>query len=91
MTGSKVRVNWDTAELEMVPRDNVNSPDHYTVGGFEAIDVIEAKLTPEELRGYYKGNALKYLMRANYKGKHSEDCAKAQWYLNRLLKDETVE
>lgn len=64
--------------------DIVNSPPHYTVGGYEAIDVIEAKLTKEEYRGYLKGNALKYLMRANYKGHHNEDIEKAQWYLRRL-------
>ena len=66
------------------PDDAVNSPPHYTVGGYEAIDVIEAKLTKEEYRGYLKGNALKYLMRANYKGHHNEDIEKAQWYLRRL-------
>ena len=42
--------------------DNVNHPAHYKVGGIETIDYIEAKLTPEEFRGYLKGNALKYLI-----------------------------
>jgi Protein of unknwon function (DUF3310) len=64
--------------------DAVNSPSHYTVGGFEAVDVIKAKLTPEEYRGYLKGNCLKYLMRANYKGKHNEDCRKHAWYAEEL-------
>jgi len=71
--------------------DDVNSPDHYTVGGYEAIDVIRAKLTPEEFRGYCKGNMLKYLMRANYKGHHNKDCQKAAWYASELeeaLEDE---
>ncbi len=65
---------------------DVNSPDHYTVGGHEAIAVIKAKLTPEEYRGYLKGNGLKYMMRANYKGQHDKDCAKAQWYIDELNK-----
>lgn len=67
------------------PRDDlINSPQHYKVGGYEAIDVIQAKLTPEEFRGYCKGNILKYLMRANYKGKHNQDVGKADWYMERL-------
>lgn len=62
----------------------VRSPEHYTVGGYEALDVIRAKLTEEEYRGYCKGNALKYLMRANYKGHHDADIGKALFYLEEL-------
>lgn len=62
----------------------VHRPAHYTAGGIEAIDVIEAKLTPEEFRGYCKGSSLKYLMRANFKGKEEQDRAKAEFYLQRI-------
>jgi len=65
--------------------DPVNRPDHYTVGGHEAIAIIRAKLTPEEYRGYLKGNMMKYLMRANYKGEHDNDCAKTNWYGEELM------
>lgn len=65
--------------------DMVNHPSHYKVGGIEAIDYIEAKLTPEEFAGYCKGNALKYITRAGYKADADEDTRKAVWYLNRLL------
>lgn len=68
------------------PSDEINSPQHYTTGGLEAIDVIQAKLTPEEYIGYCKGAMLKYLMRANYKGAHDKDCEKARWYAERLAK-----
>lgn len=64
--------------------DLINSPMHYKVGGYEAIDVLKAKLTPEEWRGYCKGNVLKYIMRANYKGHHDQDCGKAQYYMKEL-------
>ena len=64
--------------------DVVNNPEHYKVGGYEALDVIKAKLTPEEYRGYCKGNVLKYLMRANYKGHHDQDCEKAEFYNKEL-------
>ena len=66
--------------------DIVNKPIHYTVGGYEAIDTIRAKMTPEEYRGYCKGNIMKYLMRANYKGHHDQDCRKAEYYMSELIK-----
>ena len=65
-------------------RDEVKNPMHYTVGGYEALDVIKAKLSPEEYRGYCKGNILKYIMRSNYKGHHDTDCDKAQYYAQEL-------
>jgi hypothetical protein len=60
--------------------DNVNQPAHYTVGGIETIDFIRSKLTPEEFRGYCKGNALKYVTRELHKN-GDEDLRKAGVYL----------
>ena len=71
-------------------RDMVNSPEHYTVGGIETIDVICAKLGGNDSTqwlGYLLGNILKYVTRASYKGKYREDLKKAAYYLNRLIKD----
>ena len=65
--------------------DLVNNPKHYTVGGYEALDVMKAKLSPEEWRGACKANVLKYLMRANYKGHHDQDCEKALFYMKELV------
>ena len=74
------------SEADLLPKEDVvNSPKHYTVGGHESIDVIKAKLTPEEYRGFLKGNVMKYLHRANYKGKHKQDIGKAAFYLNKLV------
>ena len=66
--------------------DMVNSPPHYNQYGIECIQAIMATLTEEEFRGYCKGNVLKYTWRENYKNKN-EDLLKAQWYLNKLLKE----
>lgn len=60
--------------------DPVNSPTHYIHGGIETINIIRSMLTPEEYRGYLKGNILKYRERAPYKGKTDEDYAKAKKY-----------
>ena len=70
-----------------IDSDMVNSPDHYTHNGIEAINVIEAKLTDEQYEGYLQGSVMKYLLRSNYKGKRNEDLKKAQWYLNTLVEN----
>ena len=67
------------------PQDLVNHPPHYTDGKIECIEAIEAQLTPEEFRGYAKGNIAKYLWREKHKG-GTESLKKARWYLNLLIK-----
>ena len=60
--------------------DNVNSPKHYTQGGIETIDFIEAKLGKEGTSAYCMGNVIKYVTR--WKDKNGrEDLEKAHWYL----------
>lgn len=66
--------------------DVVNSPAHYTKGGIECIDAIRAALTPEEFRGYCKGNAIKYSWRERHKG-GNEDLKKASWYLTKISEE----
>jgi len=66
-----------------IPIDLINAPPHYRQGGIECIDAIRAALTPEEFRGYCKGNAIKYVWREKHKG-GDEDLKKAAWYLNRI-------
>ena len=78
-------VPWATKEEPPVLVDNVNHPEHYNTGGVECIEAIEAQLTPEEYRGYLRGNCAKYLWRCNNKGHTKQDLEKCQWYLNRLL------
>ena len=72
--------DWDAVRPDMV-----NSPAHYMQGGIETIDFIEAKLTPEEFRGYLKGNVLKYASRMGNKGSMRLDAGKAAWYSNRIV------
>ncbi len=62
--------------------DLVNAPPHYRQGDIECIDAIRAALTPEEFRGYLKGNVLKYTWREKHKG-GGQDLDKAAWYLQK--------
>ena len=65
--------------------EEVSSPKHYQVlPGVEVIDIIKARLSPEEYRGYLKGNILKYHLRADYKGAPEKDRAKARVYEDML-------
>jgi len=69
---------------EKAELDAVNSPNHYTQGKFETIEIIE-EITKGYSDGYVAycvGNALKYLARAPFKhGEPSEDLSKAAKYL----------
>lgn len=61
---------------------------HYMNGLIETIDVIKMALTPEEFKGFLKGNVLKYELRAPYKHETpDEDYQKAKDYFN-LLEEE---
>jgi hypothetical protein len=67
-------------EVVGIAPDPVNHPKHYTTGGIETIDFIEAKKL-----GYNLGNVVKYITRSDYKGNKLEDLRKAQWYLSREI------
>ena len=63
--------------------DKVNHPKHYTYGKYEVIDVLEDWGLDKE---FCLGNTVKYIARAKHKGNELEDLRKAQWYLNRKIK-----
>jgi len=61
----------------------VTKPAGYNQYSLETIDAIQGQCTPDEYRGYLKGNAFKYLARYRKKG-GVQDLQKAAWYVNRL-------
>lgn len=61
--------------------DMVNNPPHYTKGGIELCDIIQAYGLD-----FYQGSALKYILRHGSKGDELEDMRKAVWYLNRKVR-----
>lgn len=69
--------------------DMVNSPKHYKLCGLdiESVDVIRATLTPEEFRGWCKGNAMKYMHRLGKKDDELQDAKKAMKYLEWLVRE----
>lgn len=64
--------------------DPVNRPAHYTSGGIECIDAMQAAFGDEAVKDFCLCNAFKYLWRHRQKN-GVEDLKKARWYLNRLI------
>ncbi|MFC9231335.1 DUF3310 domain-containing protein [Streptomyces decoyicus] len=69
------------SEVASRESDVVNHPAHYTwlPGGIEVIDITQNF-------GFVRGNALKYLFRADLKGRTVEDLKKARWYIDYEIK-----
>lgn len=64
--------------------DPIERPSHYASGGIEAVEALEASMTPEAFRGWLKGNILTYVWR--YEKKNGmEDLKKARWNLDLLI------
>ena len=57
---------------------------HYKDKVIQPWDVIDS-LPHAEAKGFYRGNAIKYIMRAGDKGPAREDYEKAIHYLEKLL------
>lgn len=66
-------------EATRVPDDA--NPDYYNRGGIASADIIDAwQLGP------WEANALKYLLRAKFKGNEAKDLKKAAWCIERARK-----
>ncbi len=61
-------------------KSKIEHPDHYTLGGIETWDFIEAKRL-----NYNLGNVVKYVTRCDHKGDPIEDLQKARQYLDREI------
>jgi hypothetical protein len=71
----------DACNLETCPwPSSVRHPAHYRVhpSGVECITIVEHM-------GFNLGNVVKYVWRADEKGKAIEDLRKAKWYLEREI------
>ena len=72
---------------DCIENDAVRSPKHYKLPGLniESVDVLRSVLTPEEFKGFCRGNALKYLIRAGRKDNELQDIKKAGVYIEWLI------
>ena len=62
-------ITAESLNFEEAPKsDAVNHPSHYNRDSREVIESIKGLCTPEEFRGYLKGNIIKYSARYSDKG-----------------------
>lgn len=74
----KVTATRELLGLPPIEADPVNSPEHYRQYPIEVIEITERL-------NFLLGNVIKYVLRADYKGKPLEDLKKAEWYLRREI------
>lgn len=74
--------------MEEKKNDVISNPDHYKLKGLdvEVWDVIKSVLGTVGFLGFYKGNIIKYILRANKKN-GLEDFKKARQYLDWLIEE----
>lgn len=70
--------------VKVVEYDLVKRPAHYNRGGVECIDAIKAQLTPEEWRGYLRGQIAKYNWRLGAKDEPKREAGKLLFYAKLL-------
>ena len=80
----------DETEPSKMSRDEpdmVNTPPHYTQGGIECADALDAMVSsyPDSNAAALAWQVGKYVWRHPHKAKPLEDLKKARWYLNRLI------
>lgn len=71
-------------EAKLKANDRQVAGNHYKQMRIQPWDVIDS-LDHAQAIGFYRGNALKYIMRAGEKGPAREDYEKARHYLDKLL------
>lgn len=79
-------INCDTIEKQLpgTRADDIQvSGTHYKDMGMQPWAVMQAVLTPEEFRGFLKGNVIKYAMRQGKKS-DTDDSGKAKHYAQKL-------
>jgi len=58
---------------------------YYDAGGIEVINIIHAKLTDEQYKGFLLGNVIKYACRMNYKLSPLRDAQKVAVYAEMMV------
>jgi hypothetical protein len=85
----KILSSYTGSKAVKVIKDNVNHPSHYTQGAIECIDAIkEATKGLFGIEAVCTANIIKYVWRWKFKN-GVEDLRKADWYLQRLIKEAT--
>ena len=98
MDTGRTSITEDSSIVQMdavlkIDQHLIKNPSHYKIKlkgerDIEVVEIIEAVLTEEEFKGFVKGNAIKYILRAGKKGKEHQDLMKAREVLGWLGEEE---
>ena len=66
--------------------DEPSKPAHYDTG-IDTIAFLRANCPPEQVEGFLRGNAIKYLQRYAAKGTPIEDLKKSRHYIDMLIEE----
>lgn len=78
--------NIEDTEIEWSDIDNItdlpidDQATYYDAGGISTMDVIKAKLTEDQFKGFLLGNVIKYSCRLNHKDNPKRDAEKVANY-----------
>ena len=79
-------IKYIEEEIEQTPPEAYQiAGTHYVDMKIQPWDVIDTTFEHAQAKGFYRGNALKYIMRAGSKGSAKEDYQKALHYLEKLI------
>ncbi|MDA5561977.1 DUF3310 domain-containing protein [Exiguobacterium sp. MMG028] len=81
--GKRVRVIVLDGSAE---RKTETKPTHYDTG-IDTIAFLRANCPPEQVEGFLRGNAIKYLQRYTAKGAPIEDLKKSRHYIDMLIEE----
>jgi hypothetical protein len=76
---SKDKIIVENPETTADPKSS-----YYDAGGIETIEIMKAKLTPDQYKGFLLGNIIKYSTRANFKESFFRDVEKVGVYTKLL-------
>lgn len=74
-----------SSHTKLYSMETIQTPSHYAQGSKQPIDFMRECMTEEAFEGFMVGNAVKYLMRYNYKD-GIKDLYKCLDYVQRLIK-----
>ena len=74
-----------SGSVAMITGGNAKDAMHYQVGRIQPIELMQDVMTPEQLKGFLRGNIIKYALRLGYKDDELEEAEKIKAYASMLV------
>lgn len=79
-------IHWKSIDKPTLAGGSAEAANHYQVGSKQPIEIMQEVMTPDEFRGYLRGNVIKYALRLGHKDEVSKEAQKIQQYAEWLVK-----